>query len=1363
LTMLNFLNESSFLHTLSEKYKNQINYTYLGPHLISLSTTNSSFNSLISDANKYKKNKTSEAHIYAVAQKRYKSMMREKTDQTMVNIGSNHPSKQWDIYHTLEFFIFSYTTSNPSLNVNKLSALFNVLRSLTWAETSCGNSSRAMLNFQLSFTRSGTVKSLSTQVIYLDHLRVASRNDGESNFNLFYEIFYGADNDMKKELALTDEETNPIMFGSYQPSTSFKNRCKTSLSTFKQSLHVLGFTDRQTKAVLQVVTICVHLGMANFKHINNSSKIQFESIDHAQKAAHLLGLTTDQLCTIIFHPGTASSLRRGASFNQHDDRVIDGATLLGNFIGNLYKEVVQMVVTIANRNLNHKDLITCSHIRLIDTPGYMTSRNRASRAFNDVIFNYIQDRFNILLHRQSVIDARHRYLQEGVDVDVTDGDDVIVSRAADVIDRVQHQGKGLLRLLDEEETEEAEALVSRILRNNTEGGVVQRSRDRKCFVLRHHASTLPVEYDVTEWKRVKMWSLQHHGAADLLKNCNKCLISELFGGKGNNVSTNISSPLEGGTLRRAESFQKTFASNRSFCDQLKLLLDSVFEKMMSKSELSFMLSFDATNSDLMTSSFDFVSMRRQLLGFRALDVARAYKQGFPDNLVLREFLQRFTVLCETSPSGENEQQLVEDILIAIDINQSLYRIGISRVFFRAGTIEHLDELRDDKVSARIVALQSRCRGFLARRRFHKRKVQDVAIRCLQRNIRLFMGVRQWPWWKLVTRILPLIQVTRADDALKESEAEVEILKEKVLKLQKEKEEIEATSEKYEHKVEELLRLLEDEQSSSNHSLQLLDSESKEKKQLQAERQELLEKMNELEKRLKEANKKNSRLPTKLPSQSSDTSDDEVDYKSKYEKATRQLRHQINEKIQQQQEDLENVNDNKKALERKLLQMQEEVDDHVRLESQNKKKIHKLQSELGDLKIHLEETVAKNHELEKKQKKVDSEAHLLSCEIGELRSTKERLQREKDRSFFDNNNLNKQLEEKMSELEAMTSQVKFLESELDQSNLRDSDDKQAVNKLKKKIRDLEAKVEDQEEELDEQAATIQTLEQTKERLEMSSDQTRSHLQREIAAKDAELDEFRSSSHKKLKLLEEQLLEADEERSAQMKRRRQLEQQVFDLKEAGVGQRDDEYQKQMRRDVKRYKSLLADAQTALDHLKTNSSNKQHLRQLKTKLEESEHVCAAAVKSRRAMEVEIEDLQTQLDDICRSKQEVESKVSQLQHEVNSLQSKLEEDQEDSNEVLVKFKNLLLQQSEDKKKMNEMEDVIEELRSEKSSLEDRVNLLQNQIDCSEEILSQRPHINRLEAKVKELEAKNDYHKSVQRRLEVRSLLDELVDLKRH
>lgn len=39
----------------------------------------------------------------------------------------------------------------------------------------------------------------------------------------------------------------------------------------------------------------------------------------------------------------------------------------------------------------------------------------------------------------------------------------------------------------------------------------------------------------------------------------------------------------------------------------------------------------------------------------------------------------------------------------------------------------------------------------------------------------------------------------------------------------------------------------------------------------------------------------------------------------------------------------------------------------------------------------------------------------------------------------------------------------------------------------------------------------------------------------------------------------------------------------------------------------------------------------------LEESEFTCAAAVKARKAMEVEIEDLHVQMDDISKAKQTV------------------------------------------------------------------------------------------------------------------------------
>lgn len=72
----------------------------------------------------------------------------------------------------------------------------------------------------------------------------------------------------------------------------------------------------------------------------------------------------------------------------------------------------------------------------------------------------------------------------------------------------------------------------------------------------------------------------------------------------------------------------------------------------------------------------------------------------------------------------------------------------------------------------------------------------------------------------------------------------------------------------------------------------------------------------------------------------------------------------------------------------------------------------------------------------------------------------------------------------------------------------------VNGLKKQIRELEAKLKDQEEELEDQASTIHTLEHSKERLEMSAEHARQQRQKEADAKDEELEEMRSSYHKKV---------------------------------------------------------------------------------------------------------------------------------------------------------------------------------------------------------------------------------------------------------
>ena len=46
------------------------------------------------------------------------------------------------------------------------------------------------------------------------------------------------------------------------------------------------------------------------------------------------------------------------------------------------------------------------------------------------------------------------------------------------------------------------------------------------------------------------------------------------------------------------------------------------------------------------------------------------------------------------------------------------------------------------------------------------QTQDIAIRCIQKNVRKFMGVRGWPWWRLLIKITPMLNVHRTEDMLK---------------------------------------------------------------------------------------------------------------------------------------------------------------------------------------------------------------------------------------------------------------------------------------------------------------------------------------------------------------------------------------------------------------------------------------------------------------------------------------------------------------------------------------------------------------------------------------------------------------------
>merc|ERR1712203_555790 len=122
----------------------------------------------------------------------------------------------------------------------------------------------------------------------------------------------------------------------------------------------------------------------------------------------------------------------------------------------------------------------------------------------------------------------------------------------------------------------------------------------------------------------------------------------------------------------------------------------------------------------------------------------------------------------------------------MDLDKSAFRLGNTQVFLRAGVLSHLDGEREDKLRDQVIRFQAVCRGYLARRQLQKLKTQDIAIRCIQKNVRKFMGVREWPWWRLLIKITPMLNVHRTEDMLKSKLEELETLRTRLEKVEKER-------------------------------------------------------------------------------------------------------------------------------------------------------------------------------------------------------------------------------------------------------------------------------------------------------------------------------------------------------------------------------------------------------------------------------------------------------------------------------------------------------------------------------------------------------------------------------------------------
>ncbi|XP_036077967.1 unconventional myosin-XVIIIa isoform X13 [Rousettus aegyptiacus] len=1433
LASLVYLNESSVLHTLRQRYGASLLHTYAGPSLLVLSPRGAPavYSEKVMHMFKGCRREDMAPHIYAVAQTAYRAMLMSRQDQSIVLLGGSGSGKTTSCQHLVQYLAtIAGTSGNKVFSAEKWQALYTLLEAFGNSPTIMNsNATRFSQILSLDFDQAGQVASASIQTMLLEKLRVARRPANEATFNVFYYLLACADGTLRTELHLNHLAENSVFGIVPLAKPEEKQKAAQQFSKLQTAMKVLGISPDEQKACWLILAAIYHLGAAGAtKEAAEAGRKQFARHEWAQKAAYLLGCSLEELSSAIFkHQHKGGTLQRSTSFRQgpEESSLGDGTgpklsalECLEGMASGLYSELFTLIVSLVNRALKSSQHSLCS-MMIVDTPGFQNPEQGGSTrgaSFEELCHNYAQDRLQRLFHERTFVQELERYKEENIELAFDDLEPATDDSVASV-DQASHQSlvrslartdeaRGLLWLLEEEAlvpgaTEDA--LLERLFsyygpqEGDKKGqSPLLRSSKPRHFLLGHSHGTNWVEYNAAGWLSYTKQNPATQNAPRLLQDSQKKIISNLFLGRAGSATVLSGSiaGLEGGSqlaLRRATSMRKTFTTGmaavkkKSLCIQIKLQVDALIDTIK-KSKLHFVHCFlpvaegwageprSASSRRVSSSSeldlpsgdhceagllqLDVPLLRAQLRGSRLLDAMRMYRQGYPDHLVFSEFRRRFDVLAPhlTKKHGRNyivvdERRAVEELLESLDLEKSSWCMGLSRVFFRAGTLARLEEQRDEQTSRNLTMFQAACRGYLARQHFKKKKIQDLAIRCVQKNIRKNKGVKDWPWWKLFTTVRPLIEVQLSEEQIRSRDEEIQQLRGKLEKVEKERNELRLNSDRLETRISELTSELTDERNTGESTSQLLDAETAERLRAEKEMKELQTQYDTLKKQMEvmEMEVMEARL-IRAAEINGEVDDDDTggEWRLKYERAVREVDF-TKKRLQQEFEDkLEVEQQNKRQLERRLGDLQADSDESQRALQQLKKKCQRLTAELQDTKLHLEGQQVRNHELEKKQRRFDSELSQAHEEAQREKLQREKLQREKDMLLAEAFSLKQQLEEKDMDIAGFTQKVVSLEAELQDISSQESKDEASLAKVKKQLRDLEAKVKDQEEELDEQAGTIQMLEQAKLRLEMEMERMRQTHSKEMESRDEEVEEARQSCQKKLKQMEVQLEEEYEDKQKVLREKRELESKLTTLSDQ-VNQRDFESEKRLRKDLKRTKALLADAQIMLDHLKNNAPSKREIAQLKNQLEESEFTCAAAVKARKAMEVEIEDLHLQIDDIAKAKTALEEQLSRLQREKNEIQNRLEEDQEDMNELMKKHKAAVAQASRDLAQMNDLQAQLEEANKEKQELQEKLQALQSQVEFLEQSMVDKSLVSRQEAKIRELETRLEFERTQVKRLE--------------
>merc|ERR1712079_270905 len=758
---LTYLGDACVLWNSVIRYKNELIYTYSGLFCIAINPYKRFPIYTLRTMELYVGKRRNECwpHIFAIAEGAYQGMTNSGCNQSILITGESGAGKTENTKKVISYFATICSSGKrkegeASLE-DKIVQTNPVLEAWSNAKTVRNdNSSRFGKFIRIHFNQAGKLSGADMVVYLLEKSRLTYQQPLERCYHAFYNLMSDQVPDLKEKCLLSNDILD-YWYVSQGKLTVPSIDDKEDMMFADEAFDVLGFTQEEKYDVFKNTAAMMHMGnlCKDFVPVGKEEQAEIKDDTNAQKVATLLGIDCEWMITYFCKP----KLKVGTEWVQKGSSCTGAGNSVSGIARAIYERTFRIVVDKCNETLCDPTMKKVSYIGVLDIAGFEIFDYNG---FEQICINYVNEKLQQFFNQHMFTLEQEEYVKEGLDWSNVDfGMDL--QKCIDMFEKPM----AFLAIFEEEslfpkatDATFAEKLMTNLLGKWTQFAKPNPRPDPDAhFAVIHYAAT--VSYNLTGWLEKNKDPL-NDTIVELIKNGSNSLAIRCF---ADHPGQPLENKDDGG--RKKKGGGKTVSSY--FKGQLDDLMTTLY-----KTEPHFIRCVvPNTHKQPGGTEPELIMHQYQCNGVLAgISICR---KGFPNKVLYPEFKSRYNIIAaQAVAKAKNDKAAATAVMDVVKMDKEKFRLGHTKVFFRAGIAGKMEEFREDKIGSVLSWLQSGARGKASHMAFKKLQDQKMALYACQRAIRNMMTAKTWLWMQIWLAIKPNLKCTQFGKFKKEYEDKI---------------------------------------------------------------------------------------------------------------------------------------------------------------------------------------------------------------------------------------------------------------------------------------------------------------------------------------------------------------------------------------------------------------------------------------------------------------------------------------------------------------------------------------------------------------------------------------------------------------